>query len=305
MVQNLKNTFVIAQKEFADNLWSPRFILMVIVFTLVVFSSSYNSVNSVINVSNFSFLAGFLTVTQTIAIFLPLLGFALGFDSVVKEKKSASLNIFLTHPVYRDNIITGKISGAMITLLFVVFISVVSSVGTNIIISGMKVGWFELERTLIFAILTYLYMSIFLALGIFISTSVNSEIKSLIYGICTWLVLCVIYSAIVVMIASAVTGQSPMYLNNNDEVLDLNEQLTKLSPVYHYAKPVQDQPGLTTGGVSRGKIVKNTLKLFDNRYTLIQWLEEYWENILVLTVTPLILLIMSYISFLRQDINGE
>ena len=148
---------MIAQKEFADNLWSPRFISLVSIFTLIVFSFSYRAV---INGRNI-FELGFLDVTQIIAVFLPLLGIALGFDTIVKERKSASLNILLTHPVYRDNIITGKILGAMITLALVVCVAVASSVGTMLIISGVQVSWIELNRVLIFAVLTYLYLSIF------------------------------------------------------------------------------------------------------------------------------------------------
>ena len=139
MKQDVSNVFVIAQKEFADNLWSPRFISLVSIFTLIVFSFSYRAV---INGRNI-FELGFLDVAQIIAVFLPLLGIALGFDTIVKERKSASLNILLTHPVYRDNIITGKILGAMITLALVVSVAVASSVGTMLIISGVQVSEFK------------------------------------------------------------------------------------------------------------------------------------------------------------------
>lgn len=298
MKQDLSNVFVIAQKEFADHLWSPRFISLVSVFTLIVFSFSYRAV---INGRNI-FESGFLDVSQIIAIFLPLFGIALGFDTIVKERKSHSLNILLTHPVYRDNIITGKILGAMITLALVVCVAVAASVGTMLIISGVQVTSIELSRVLIFTILTYLYLSIFLGLGIFISIIAKNAVSSLIFGISTWLVICVIYGAIIMIIAIVSTGQSPLDLGNNEEVIDLNAYLQKLSPIHHYSDPTIGHPGLTAGGFSKGG-THFVNGIFDTRYTLSQWLDEYWTNVVILAVMPVILLIISFIVFLRQDIT--
>lgn len=298
MKQYLSNIFIIAQKEFADNLWSPRFISIVSIFTLIIFSFSYRAVINGRNIFEF----GFLDVAQIIAVFLPLLGIALGFDAIVKERKSQSLNILLTHPVYRDNIITGKILGAMITLALVVCVAVATSVGTMLIISGVQVSSIELSRVLIFTVLTYLYLSIFLGYSMFISIIAKNAVGSLIFCISTWLIICVIYGAIIMIIAIVSTGQSPLDLGNNEKVLDLNAHLQKLSPVHHYSEPAIGHPGLTAGGFSKGgtHIVSG---IFDTRYTLSQWLDEYWTNVVVLAVAPVILLIMSFMVFLRQNIT--
>ena len=298
MKQHLSNIFVIAQKEFADNLWSPRVISIVSIFTIIIFSFSYRAVINGRNIFEF----GFLDVAQIIAVFLPLLGIALGFDAIVKERKSQSLNILLTHPVYRDNIITGKILGAMITLALVVCVAVATSVGTMLIISGVQVSSIELSRVLIFTVLTYLYLSIFLGYGMFISIIAKNAVSSLIFCISTWLIICVIYGAIIMIIAIVSTGQSLLDLGNNEEVIDLNAYLQKLSPIHHYSNPTIGHPGLTAGGFSKGgtHIVNG---IFDTRYTLSQWLDEYWPNVVTLAVMPVILLIISFIVFLRQDIT--
>ncbi|MCL7411940.1 MAG: ABC transporter permease [Methanosarcinaceae archaeon] len=298
MKHDVRNVLVIAQKEFADNLWSPRFISLMLIFTLIIFSFSYRQALSGRNI----FEMGFLDVAQIITVFLPLLGIALGFDSVVKERKSASLNILLTHPVYRDNIITGKILGAMITLLVVVCVAVAASVGTMLIITGVQAGWTELSRVLIFTVLSYLYLSIFLALGVLTSIISKSAVSSLMTGICIWLVLCVVYGAIVLVIASIVTDQVIFEIENNDKALDLNAQLQKLSVSHHYSEPVVAH-GVTWGGTGRGG-THTVSGIFDTRYTLNQWTDEYWTNIVVLVTAPVILLIISFMAFMRQDISG-
>ncbi|KPQ45104.1 MAG: putative ABC-2 type transport system permease protein, partial [Candidatus Methanoperedens nitroreducens] len=43
--------------------------------------------------------------------------------------------------------------------------------------------------------------------------------------------------------------------------------------------------------------------IFDTRFTLFQWFGEFWMNLTVLIVTPIILLIIAFIAFLRKDIS--
>ncbi len=298
MELNIKNILVVAQKEFADNLWSPRFASLVSIFAIILFSFSYRDSIKGIDI----FETGFIDVAQIIAVFLPLLGISLGFDSIVKEKKSASLNVLLTHPLYRDSIVTGKILGAMIILLLVVFISVIVSVGNILLVSGTQVAFTELNRILVFTVMTYIYLSTFLFVGILTSIISKNAINSLGYGICTWLILCVVFGGLIMMVSSTVTGQSVFDLGNNEYVLDINSQLQKLTPVHYYSEIVTGYPALTWGGFSRAN--PDAIRLFDTNYTLGQWVREYWVDILILVLMPLILLIMSFVAFLKQDISN-
>lgn len=193
MKQNIGNVFVIAQKEFADNLYSPRFRVLLSMFTLIIFSFSVQAGKNGFNI----FDMGFLDVAQIIGLFLPLVGIALGFDAVVKERKSASLNVLLTHPVFRDNIIAGKITGGLATLALVVFLSVVASVGTMLVLTGIEIGLMELSRILIFAVIIFIYLTAFLALGVLISIFSSSSTNSFIYGIVAWISLVIIFGAII------------------------------------------------------------------------------------------------------------
>lgn len=298
MEWSIKNILVVAQKEFADNLLSLRFISLVSVFAIILFSFSYRASVKGINI----FETGFIDVTQIIAVFLPLLGISLGFDSIVKEKKSASLNVLLTHPLYRDNIITGKILGGMITLLLVVFIAVTVSVGTILLVSGTQVAFTELNRVLVFTALTYLYLSTFLLLGIFTSIISKNAINSLGNGICAWLILCVVFGGFIMMISSTVTEQSVFDLGDNENVLTVNSQLQKLTPVHYYSELVMGHPSMSWGGFSRAN--PDAIILFNTSSTLGQWVEEYWTDVLILVLMPLILLIMSFVAFLKQDISN-
>ena len=290
MKRNINNVFIIAQKEFADNVWSPRFAVLMFIFLCISFSYTYST----------KFGSSFIDAVQTIAIFAPVIGIALGFDAVVKERRRNSLNVLLTHPVFRDTIITGKILGAMMTLALVVFLVIAVITGTSLIISGKLANFSELIRLFIFGILTFLYLLVFLSIGIFTSVITKSEINSLTYGIITWLNLCVVFGATVMIIATVVTGYSLFDMDENHQFRELTYDLQKLSPIHHYAEATIGLSDLSMESLINQETIKGVL---DTRYTLGEWAGEFWENVVVLVVISMILIILSYLIFLRQDIT--
>ena len=299
MRADLRNIGVIAQKEFADQLYSPGFRMLLGIFTLIVISMSVVSGKNGHNI----FESGFLDVAQLITLFIPVLGIAIGFDSIVREKNSKSLNTLLTQPVFRDNIISGKIIGGLGTLILVVFISVIASIGTLLILTGINVGISELDRILIFSLITFLYISGFFALSLLFSIiSKNSE-SSFIFGIVVWINLILIFGAIVTAASSLITGQSIIDFGNNEEAMSMSKDLQKLSPASYYAETVTGvRVSYGSFGISSGK---DTNGIFDMRFGLGAWLKDYWENLVILTVIPIVLFILSYILFLKRDIGGD
>lgn len=290
MKRNINNVFTIAQKEFADNVRSPRFAILMSIFLIISFAYTYK----------LKFGSSFIDAVQIIAIFTPVIGIALGFDAVVKERKSNSLNVLLTHPVFRDNIITGKILGAMITLALVVFLAISVIIGTSLITSGELVNFSELSRLFIFGIITFLYLLVFLSIGIFTSVILKSEIDSLTCGIIAWLNLCVVFGATVMIIATVVTGQSLFDMPENQQFIELTYNLQKLSPIHHYAEATTGLSDLSLDSLINQETIQGVL---DTGYTLGEWAVEFWENVVVLIVISMILIILSYIIFLRQDIT--
>lgn len=299
-MKKYRNVFVIAQKEFADNIWSPRFAILVLVFTTIVFSLSYGSG---IGPEGNAISRGYLDISHIVSLFLPFMGIALGFDAITKERESGSLNVLLTHPIYRDNIIAGKTLGAMITLILVVFISIFTVLGTILLASGTELSSPILNRLVIFAILTYLYLSIFLSLGILSSIVTKNATKSLVYNIAIWVALCIVFGMICATTASIITEHKPTDLDDNERFLGLNADIQKLTPAHHYAMAVSGRPSLSWFGVSSEK--PSVEGIFDMEYTLEQWWNELWINVLILIITPIFLVIMAFITFLRQDVSKD
>ncbi|MBE0525267.1 MAG: ABC transporter permease [Methanosarcinales archaeon] len=297
-MKNTENVITIAQKEFTDHIWSPRFLAFAITFTLIVFVVGYQKGLEVEYLGNVTgtdgVLRGFWGVARVVGSFAPIIGIVLGFDAIVKEVKSGSMNVLLTHPVFRDNIITGKIIGSAICLFLVLSISISISTGAMLTISGIPVGVEDIFRIGIFTILTFFYVLIFLAIGVIVSVIVKNSSNSLIYSIAIWLLFTILFSQIILSGIYISTGEM-------EDSVEKAAGLLNLAPGHHYAQLTMGENDVGWKGTLGGD---STVKgIFDTRFTLTQWFTEFWMNLMMLVVTPIILLIIAFITFLRKDIT--
>ncbi len=284
------NVFVVAQKEAADHLQDAGFLVLLATYTVIVFASTY-MYGSLAHDDN-SVLLSSINV-KMISQFTPLLGIVLGFDVVVREQKSGSLNVLLTHPIFRDNILAGKLLGSTLLIAAIIVFSVFVAVGTLLIFYGVEIEYMELIRIAVFIIFTFFYAVTFLGIAIFISTIVKNSTDSLTCNIVIWIFICVLFGAILKTVVAILTGQT-----SNEGVLIT--QLLNLSPLHHYAEVVTGRADFSFMGVNVEPVIGG---IFDTKYTLTKCLTEFWMNIVVLIMTPVILFIIAFITFLRKDIT--
>ncbi|MDD4484349.1 MAG: ABC transporter permease subunit, partial [Methanoregula sp.] len=119
----------VAHKEFFDHIQSRKFVLIFSIFLIIAiigmiggiaqYQKDLRTYTDQRSTASSSPLAGYMderpsvmTVFGTVATYLvflgAILGIAMGFDLITKEKESKSLKILLSHPVYRDEVINGK-----------------------------------------------------------------------------------------------------------------------------------------------------------------------------------------------------
>ncbi|WP_095645992.1 ABC transporter permease [Methanosarcina spelaei] len=293
---DIKNVFHVAQKEFADLVSGSLFLTLIATYTLIIFVFSWRSVHLGEHTgSEFTLMSGFsgvTGVTRQIGWFSPLIGIALGFDTIIKERKSGSLNVLLTHPVFRDNIIAGKMLGIMGILMTVIIFSTIVPVGTILIFSGIHMSETELLRITAFIVFNFLYVLIFAEVAILLSTVANDAEDSLVYNVIIWLSICIVSGSIIIATASIVTGQSDPY--------ELASKIITISPLHHYSEISVGEIDLSWGGINNEPVIEG---VFDTRFTLFQWFNEFWSNLLFLIIAPLLLFILSFLTFLRRDIS--
>ncbi len=296
MANNLHAIGAIAKKEFTDTLMSPVFIAFALTFTIVIIAQAYVQ-GMVTNYNSFVYgvpltTKGLCGMAKVIGRVAPAMGIVLGFDALRKEINLNTLNVLLTHPVFRDTIIFGKILASCMCILLTFFISINIASGILFFVSGIPVTVQDLIRIEIFIFLVFLYSLSFLTISFLFSILASKSSISLVYSVITWLFVSLIVSQLVYIVALQVTGEP-------QGSIDIAVTFLKLTPNNHYAQATTgfqdiinyyDSP-LTINGI------------FDTAHSLSAWLREFWSSLIYLIVTPVLFLIASFIAFLRKDIT--
>jgi len=162
---------------------------------------------------------------------------------------------------------------------------------------------------MVYAALVFLLLLTYLALGIATSTFSKEPSNSLVYSIAVWVVLGTLLFQIAFMMAGIITGQSMYSMHDPEEsekFFAVAHQISQLSPLTHFQELLSGSSsggGVVVHNVDSGSTSTIMRGIFDMNHTLGYWFQQYWMNLAVLIVSPVILLVVSFISFMRQDIT--
>ncbi|MFB6100455.1 MAG: ABC transporter permease [Candidatus Nanohalobium sp.] len=107
------------------------------------------------------------------------LALILSYDAVSSEREEGTIELLLSYPVYRDEVINGKFVAGLFSLSLALLLTFGMSSGLAIYLTGKVPGLNQLIRLSFVWIGTIVYMSFFLALGTFFSTLFRSRWRSL------------------------------------------------------------------------------------------------------------------------------
>jgi len=198
----------IAKKEFFDHIRSRKFILIFGILLVVAIVGmiggigdynknleDYNKHQSTIDSPLSSYMAekpSILSVFSTVATYLVfvggILGIAMGFDLVSKEKESKSLKILLSHPVYRDEVINGKALGGIAAVGCALLVVLVIALAT-LLVYGIVPDGNEIVLIIIFGLVSFLLIFSYFAVALFLSTALDESGSALIYTMIIFIAL--------------------------------------------------------------------------------------------------------------------
>jgi ABC-2 type transport system permease protein len=312
----MAEVLVVSRKEVADILGSKRYLILFALILLLSTLSVYQGAEYIRNNPEAGFLAIFsgagfgFSFLQWMVFFGPLLGLALGFDAINKEKTSGTLSVLLSQPIFRDSVINGKFiagAAALATL----------TVGTIGIMCGLAIPMLGFgptlegaSRVVLLSSLTVLYLAFWLSLGLLFSVLTKKTSTSMLASIATWLFFTIVINILAYLIASLMvpvptgmfrTGdlegrgldilQSPEYLELMQRRIAVTSAILKVSPVNLYSEAslailgvVQVLPGMDAPSVASG-------------------LAAIWANIAAIAVGLVVCFSASYVKFLRSEIR--
>lgn len=189
----------VARKEVEDSFSSRRFLLILLLFVLLSVASVYLGVRNYEQQMQM-FLEGGSAygsapeepslmevfeplLTFNIALTAGLLGLLLSYDSIAKERAEETIELLLSYPIYRDEIINGKMVAGIFTVSFAILVSFILSSGLTIFLLDQIPSLEQISRLGFIWIGTTIYITFFLGLGTLLSTVFKSQWRALILGV--------------------------------------------------------------------------------------------------------------------------
>jgi ABC-2 type transport system permease protein len=324
----MAGTFTVAQKELRDQFGSKRFMILFGLVLLLSSLAAYQGVDFIRDNENAGFVYIFsgtqmsFSFIQTMVYFGPLLGLALGFDAINKERANGTLSILLGQPIFRDSVINGKFlaGAAALTILVVGTVGIMS--GLAIPMLGFGPTMTEASKIVVLTLLTIVYLVFWMCLGILYSVLTKRTSTSIMASIATWLTFAIVISILASVVSGFLVplpggsirirvqeGQggpggfqiSEEYMAAMQKRSALMTTIQKLSPTNLYQEAASD-----ILGVFRGLMGGRGFQEFQRTLTLTEALAANWANIAAIVVGLVICFAGSYMMFLRSEIRpGE
>ena len=114
------------------------------------------------------------------------------FDAISGERERGTLRLVLSNPVPRDTVLLGKFVGALLSLLAPLLIGMLTSLLIISLSPNVSLGPSEWARIGTMVVLSVIYLSAFVGLGLLVSTRVARSSTSLVTLLVIWVIFVVL-----------------------------------------------------------------------------------------------------------------
>ncbi len=120
-----------------------------------------------------------LSVLRNIISYVSMIGAVvaifLGFETFSGERSNGTLKLIAVRPVYRDQIVTGKLLGGGMVIGLLLGIILIFNLVLFVLVSGITPNIDEIIRLLFFFILAFVYMMVFYIATLYVSLKTNDS----------------------------------------------------------------------------------------------------------------------------------
>jgi ABC-2 type transport system permease protein len=313
---------VVAAKEFGDHLLSVRFIVLMVVLGLAAMIPLYFAANQIRDVAPEAsgaaavFLALFtlgsediplLRVHTFVGIVAPLLGLAFAFDAVNGERSEGTLPRLLAQPIHRDDVINGKFAAGIAVIGLVIASVILLIGGFGMLRLGIVPHPPEIFRLLAWLLVTFLYVTVWLAFGLLLSVLVRRAATAALIGFGVWLLLTIFGQLITTLVGGLLAPAADASVETILGSLQLQQLITRLLPgtLYGEVSLVLLNPSVTQ--VSTPATIEELQQAQQQIPTLLsldQSLLLVWPHVVALVAIAVICFVGAYVSFMRQEVRA-
>jgi ABC-2 type transport system permease protein len=305
---------VVTVKEIADHFTS---ILVVVLMVLVVATAiavvrgAIDQIKEVTAEDPFLFLrlftrsGGLLPLVALLSFLVPLIAIGLGFDAVNSEYNQRTLSRILSQPIYRDALLFGKFLAALFTLSITLIVLWLMVIGFGLIGLGIPPNAEEMARASVFLVVTIAYGGVWLALAMLFSTLFRSPATAALLSLGLWLFLTILWPLFSPALADALTTATDVL-----GVLDTRQAFARVSPSTLFNEVVAVVLDPSVRSTQQSMLAALGLALIergavpDAPIPLVQSVLIVWPQIVGLIAGTIMLFVVGYIVFQRQEVRA-
>ena len=294
----------------------------------------YDQIDQTLNPAMPSILEVFQSMIWLFTYMGMILGVAMGFDQISREKDEGSLKFLASSPTYRDAIINGKTIGA-IAVLAVATGAAFSITVAVVLIMGIIPSLEDLIRIALFFVAVLLYCMVFFAIAMMLSTITRNTAMSAVTTVGAILLLA-LFSLMAIEIsgpiATAIAGPAPSaidyhlfvgngtsqgyeesaaYWNRQSTITrQVSDILTTISPINDFGGMLGNGGGAISGAIlSKPDTLYYTYSGIDTSFDdngnkpLPDALAGIWTRVLALMIEIGAAFGIAYVAFMRTDIR--
>lgn len=308
---------VLVHKEISDQVSSWRFIILLFIISLTCFGSMYTALTNIGSAvepndpdGSFLFLKLYTISDGTLPSFFvfisflgPLLGIALGFDTINSEQTKGTLSRLMSQPVHRDFLINAKFVSALTVISVLFFALGFLFMGLGMVITGLPPTPEEFWRVVFFILVSILYVAFWLNLAILFSVAFRQPATSALACIAVWLFLTVFYNIIVNLIARAIAPPAMAATQQAVRYQEIIMILMKILPgeLYSDATTTILMPAVRSLGPLTMEQIAGAIP---GPLPLGQSLMLVWPQLTGLIAATVFCFVISYVSFMRREIRS-
>ncbi len=135
-------------------------------------------------------LAILKNIIEYISIIGAVVAVFLGFDAFNGERENGTLPLILTRPLYRDQLLTGKIAGGAGVIGLLLGIMFIFNILLYVVVTGLSFRLNELARLGVFIVLAFLYLMSFYIASLYVSIKMRNKTFAFITMMIVWLFVC-------------------------------------------------------------------------------------------------------------------
>ncbi len=304
---------VVTIKEIADHFTSILVVVLVVLIVataIAVVRGAIDQIKEITAEDPFLFLrlftrGGPLPLVALLSFLVPLVAIGLGFDAVNGEHNRRTLSRILSQPIYRDALLFGKFIAGLFTLSISLIVLWLLVIGLGLVGLGVPPNAEEMARALVLLVVTIAYGGFWFALALLFSIIFRSAATAALVSLGVWLFLTILWPLFSPALADSLTTAGDVL-----GVLDTRQMFARLSPSVLFNEIVAVVLDPSVRSTQQSMLAAMGLALLergaipDAPIPLLQSVLIVWPQIVGLIAGSILLFVIGYIVFQRQEVRA-